>query len=55
MCTTGLYCIEDGTILHINEIGEIDQEKGRIKVIEENGQEKEIKGTKLPQLSKERE
>lgn len=51
-CTTGLYCIEDGTILHINEMGEIDNENGKIKVIDEDGKEEVVSGNKIPEESR---
>lgn len=52
MFTTGLYCIEDGTILHINEMGEIDNENGEIKVIDEDGKEEVVSGDKIPEESR---
>ena len=54
MYTTGLYCIEDGTILHINEMGKIDNENGKIKVIDEEGEEQVVSGNKIPEKSRDR-
>lgn len=47
--TAGLYCIEDGTILHINELGKIDNKNGKIKVINEDKNEQIVISDKIPQ------
>ncbi len=49
-CSVGLYCIEDDSVTHIRQDGRIfeSNDNGKIKVIDERGNEETIKGTKIP-------